>query len=103
MGFPKIDKKKTGVRIRRLMEKAEVTPSGIAGYLSLGCIQTVYRWFEGVNIPTVDNLYALSRLFGVTVDDMLVGVTDGDTSMYGTDGKVRVLVYYKKLLEMYAA
>ena len=27
---------------------------------------------RGENLPTVDNLYALSRLFGVTINDILV-------------------------------
>lgn len=103
MGFPKIDKKRTGARIRILMEQAEVTPSYVAKYLSLSCVQTVYRWFEGVNIPTVDNLYALSRLFGVTVDYMLVGTNVVETAKLGTDSNIRVLVYYKKLLEMSVA
>lgn len=30
---------------------------------------------EGLNIPSVDHLYALSRLFHVSIDDMLEGIT----------------------------
>lgn len=99
MIFPKIDKKRTGVRIRRLMENAGIKPAYIARYLSLGCVQTIYRWFEGVNIPTIDNLYALSSLFGVTVDDMLVGTNRGRLSDYVIDSNVRVLIYYKRIME----
>jgi len=36
-------------------------------------VQTVYQWIEGINIPSVDHLYALSRLFHVNIDDMLMG------------------------------
>jgi len=99
MIFPKINKKMTGIKIRKLMDKAGVTPAYIARYLSLGCVQTVYRWFEGVNIPTIDNLYALSSLFGVTVDDMLVGTNSGRLSDYVIDSNVRVLIYYKRIME----
>ena len=103
MGFPKIDKKKTGARIRMLMEQAEVTPAYVARYLSLGCVQTVYRWFEGVNIPTVDNLYALSRLFGVPVDYILVGMSTVEPLAYGNGGSARLLAYYKGIRKIYVA
>ena len=35
--------------------------------------QAVYKWQRGDSLPTVDNLYALSVLFGTTVDEILVG------------------------------
>ena len=38
--------------------------------------QAVYKWEWGKSLPAVDNLYALSRLFGVSIDKILVG--DGE-------------------------
>lgn len=35
--------------------------------------QAVYKWQRGESLPTVDNLYALSKLFGTTIDDILQG------------------------------
>ena len=35
--------------------------------------QAVYKWEWGKSLPTVDNLYALSKLFGVTIENILVG------------------------------
>jgi len=35
--------------------------------------QAVYKWQRGESLPSVDNFYALSRLFGTTMDDILVG------------------------------
>lgn len=71
--YPTIDRKKTGARIREIMRLCRITPAEVQYYLGLTCVQTVYRWLEGVNLPSVDNLYAMSCLFGVTVDDMLAG------------------------------
>ena len=36
----------------------------IQSCLGLSCIQSVYRWIKGVNIPSVDHLYALGCLRG---------------------------------------
>ena len=34
--------------------------------------QASYRWQSGVSLPTVDNLYALSILLNVTMEDILI-------------------------------
>ena len=34
--------------------------------------QAVYRWLNGSNMPSVDNLYALSRYLNVQMDDVIV-------------------------------
>lgn len=73
MQYPVIDKKRTSERIKFLMYRNCLKPVDIQKYLGLTCVQTVYRWLDGINIPSIDNLYALSQLFGVMVDDMLVG------------------------------
>lgn len=33
--------------------------------------QAVSRWEQGVNVPSLDSLRALSRLYGVSLDDLL--------------------------------
>ncbi len=40
--------------------------------------QAVYKWQRGDSLPTVDNLYALSKLFETTVDDILRGEREED-------------------------
>lgn len=71
--FPTIDKKKTGCRLKYLMVREGLKPADIQRYLGLACVQTVYRWLKGVNVPTVDNLYALGELFHTRIDDILAG------------------------------
>lgn len=71
--FPLIDKKKTGINLRRIMDEHGFTVKDVQQYLGLGSVQSVYHWLNGLSMPTVDNLYALSHLFQVPVDDMLCG------------------------------
>lgn len=71
--YPTIDKLKTGKLLENLAQRYGLSPKDICNYLSLSCVQTVYRWFEGVNVPSIDNLYALSRLFRVSMDELVVG------------------------------
>lgn len=71
--FPVIDKRQTGVNLRRIMDQRGVTPKEVQEYLGLGCVQSVYRWLDGINMPTIDNLYALSELFQMPIDTLVCG------------------------------
>ncbi len=71
--YPVIDQKKTAEQIGRHMERMGLKPKELQKYLGLSCVQTVYRWLEGKNIPVIDHLYALSYLFGVSIDDLVAG------------------------------
>lgn len=46
--FPTINKKETGVNLRRIMDMRGVKPKDIQEYLGFGCVQSVYRWLDGV-------------------------------------------------------
>ncbi|MCD7949904.1 MAG: helix-turn-helix domain-containing protein [Erysipelotrichaceae bacterium] len=65
--------KKTGQRIKELMVLNHLTPLDIQKYLSLSCVQSIYRWFSGRSIPTIDHFYALSYLFNVLIDEIIIG------------------------------
>lgn len=67
--FPTINKKETGVNLRRIMDMRGVKPKDIQEYLGFGCVQSVYRWLDGVSMPTVDNLYALSKMLQVPMEE----------------------------------
>ena len=34
--------------------------------------QAIYKWQQGLTLPSVDNLVALSSIFGVPIDKILV-------------------------------
>ena len=40
--------------------------------LNLSCPQSVYRWGRGKAMPSVDNLYMISKIFGVSMEELLV-------------------------------
>jgi len=61
----------TGKKIKRLMKQKCVTPQRVAAMLGFPYVQTMYNWFSGRNLPTLDNLVALAYILGVKVDDLL--------------------------------
>lgn len=97
MEYPMIDKRRTAKRIQLFMHCSGLRPTDIQDYLGLTCVQTVYRWLDGTNIPSIDNLYALSRLFGVKVDDMLAEDEKIVTLPQSFSKCMRLLIYYEKL------
>ena len=95
--YPIIDKEKTGIRLEKLMNANGLTPKDICDYLSLSCVQTVYRWFEGINIPSIDNLYALSQLFCTGIDNMIIGNRRVIKHRQVTSAERRVAIYMEKI------
>ena len=103
--FPLINKCETGVNLRRIMDMRGITPKDVQEYLGLGCVQSVYRWLDGINIPTVDNLYALSELLQVPIDAIVRGnrAPLASDSKLRDSGESRLRNYYENLNEMRAA
>ena len=103
--IPEINKRETGTKLRRIMDERGITVKDVRRYLGLGSVQSVYHWLNGISMPTVDNLYALSELFGVSVDAMLCGnrtyiAPEIDTR---TSDCRRIQLYYEKLIKARAA
>lgn len=49
------------------------TVRDVQEYLGFTYPQGIYHWFDGKNLPTLDNLYALSEMLQVPVDLMICG------------------------------
>ena len=101
--YPIIDKKKTGIRLRRLMDECGFTVKDIQQYLGLASIQSIYHWLNGISLPTIDHLYALSELFRLPVDDMLCGTRPRILIGKNQAQIKRLYAYYEKLNEIRAA
>ena len=105
--FPVINKRETGVNLRRIMDMRGVTVKDVQQYLGLGCVQSVYRWIDGINMPTIDNLYALSELFQVPIDEIVCGnrapLIQNTLDKELNSRKRRLYTYYEKLNRKYAA
>lgn len=99
--YPTIDMKATGRCIRQIMNQRKLSVKDVQEYLNLSSVQSIYHWLHGKSMPTVDNLYALSELFQLPVDAMLVGnrkyhMIPADESFYS-----RIYVYYQTVMELY--
>lgn len=57
------------MKIRELREKAGLTTAEIASAMGL-CVSTVYKWENGPNQPTADNLLKLAELLHCTIDEI---------------------------------
>ena len=71
--YPMIDTVQTGLTIKALMTQQHLSAKDIQEYLNLSCVQTIYRWLKGESVPSIDNLYALSFLFHVSMDEIVQG------------------------------
>lgn len=105
--LPIINKRETGINLRRIMDQRGMTAKDIQKYLGLGSVQSIYHWLNGMSMPTIDNLYALSHLFQLSIDDLVCGNRPAMVS-YELPGTVerqsqRLYMYYKKFCEIYAA
>ena len=70
--LPMINMMATGENITKLREKSGMTVRDIQQVFGFSTPQAVYKWQHGTAMPTVDNLVVLARVFGVTIDEILV-------------------------------
>lgn len=94
-----IDKKATGVRLRRIMDERGLSVKDVQEYLGLAGVQSIYHWLSGITVPSVDNLYALRALFQVPIDEMLCGNMPEILFRRNYDSDKRMLLYFEKLKE----
>ena len=80
MEYPVLDTKAAGERIRVLRQAHNMKVDDIARFMGFETGQAVYKWQRGESLPTVDNLYALSRLFHTSIDYILTGEREADES-----------------------
>lgn len=70
--FPVIDMAATGRNIRQMRIERGLTVKEVQGFFGFEEPSAIYQWQRGHNLPTVDNLCALSKLFEVQMEDILV-------------------------------
>ena len=71
--FPMIDLCATGKRIKEVREQKGITVKALQAFLGFNEPVSIYKWQRGECLPTFDNMYAMACLFGVGIDDLLVG------------------------------
>ena len=101
--YPTIDMKATGIRIRQLMDERRLTVKDIRRYLNLASVQSIYHWLNGQSMPSIDNLYALSALFGLPMDSIIIGSKKHPVQPLTEPFYIRMYTYYKKAVKLNAA
>ena len=89
--IPLINKRETGINLRRIMDAKGITVKDVQQYLEVGN-----------SLPTIDNLYALSELFQMPVDEMICGNRTPvikRSIKTQTDQDRRLYSYFEKITE----
>ena len=61
-GIPTIDLVRTGENIKKLRKESGLSVRDLQEILDLRTSQAIYKWQQGVSLPTVDNLIILAKL-----------------------------------------
>ena len=69
---PVVDLKSTGNKIKSLRKECGFSVRDIQDVFGFEYPQAVYAWEQGKNVPTIDNLLVLSRLFDSPIEKIVV-------------------------------
>ncbi|HUM82605.1 MAG TPA: helix-turn-helix domain-containing protein [Lachnospiraceae bacterium] len=73
-----INQKKTGCRIRKFIFQSPYTIKDVQEAMGFHHPQSIYRWFAGETMPSLDSLLVLCVLLHVKVEDLLVMEDTGE-------------------------
>ena len=73
--FPVIDPVATGANICRLRKDRGLTVRDLQHYFGFEEPQAIYKWQRGQSLPSVDNLYALSALLQVPMNEIIISTS----------------------------
>lgn len=103
--YPNIDMQLTGLLLEYYIRTSGISVKEIQNYLHLSCPQPIYRWMKGKILPSVSHLLALSQLFGVHMEKLLVEKENGTPyTKYNYNSMMlkRMLSYSIKLIKITA-
>ncbi|MBQ2803782.1 MAG: helix-turn-helix transcriptional regulator [Lachnospiraceae bacterium] len=83
IAYPTIDMKATGARITQLRKARGIKVSELSEYMGFAEPQAVYKWQRGESLPTVDNLFALSKILRTSMEDILVSNDEMSSRFWG--------------------
>ena len=72
VNLPVIDMVRTGQNIARLRKQAGLSVRDLQDIFGFATPQAIYKWQQGVALPTIDNLVVLAAVLQVRMDDILV-------------------------------
>lgn len=103
---PRLDFGASKDRLMRLMEESHLSDKEFSQLLGVS-IQAVNKWRNGYGFPDYDSILPLSRILGVTVDDILCSGNEMNNDKRGSfrkglsaDCRNRILLYYVRIENM---
>ncbi|MBR3719381.1 MAG: helix-turn-helix transcriptional regulator [Firmicutes bacterium] len=70
--IPVIDLSATGQNIARLRIESGLSVKDLQDILGFANPQAIYKWQNGLCLPTLDNLVILAAALGVSLDEIIV-------------------------------
>ena len=67
-----IDAELTGQRLKKAFKDNGYSVREIQYKLDLCCPQGIYRWLQGKTLPSLANLYMLSQILQVSMEELIV-------------------------------
>ena len=87
--LPVINLKETGKNIKCLREERRLSVRELQEYFGFEQPQAIYKWQRGECLPSVDNLFALSKILNAPMQEILVE-NDQDSVLYQMCGALRL-------------
>ena len=101
--YPVIDMQRTGDNIKALRLKRKISVSELQNFLGFTTPQAIYLWETGKNLPTVDHLLVLSKVFEVSMNDIIVVKEPLEDNKSKTHGANNLFVMAKTCALLLAA
>ncbi|MBP3803383.1 MULTISPECIES: helix-turn-helix domain-containing protein [unclassified Oribacterium] len=70
-----IDQEATGELLRLAVKSSSFSVSDICKEMNISTT-SIYNWFRGDTLPSIENLFLFAELVGQKVDDIVVYVSD---------------------------
>ena len=81
VNLPVIDMIRTGQNIGWLRKQAGLSVRDLQDIFGFATPQAIYKWQQGVALPTIDNLVVLAAVLQVRMDDILVTDTSAQVQI----------------------
>lgn len=72
VSMPIVNLAMTGANIRAIRKQRGLSVKNLQDIFGFATPQAIYKWQQGVTLPTVDNLVVLASIFGVPMEKILV-------------------------------
>ena len=70
--IPYINAAATGHNIDRLRSRKGLSVRDMQEEFGFTSPQAIYKWIHGSTLPSIDNLVILSKVLGVSMDDIII-------------------------------